>query len=402
MSVEQIRASKGATLGVELELQLVDGKSMALTDAASRVLARVPVWTRGAIKPEFHECCVEIITGVCRDVSEVERELIRNLLAIGRAAATQQLSLAWGGTHPFSHWQEQKVASLPRYKELAEHYGDTLCRQVTFGMHVHVGVGDLETAIRVCDGLTQYLPVLLALSANSPFWCGRATGMHSHRVEVMGSIPTGGLPPRLHDYDGYARLVERLVTMGLIQTEKELWWDARPSPGNGTVEVRICDMPPDLPSVSGLTALIQCLVFSLAHASDRLSGLDGCGEQVVRLNRWRASRFGLEAVLVDPWSGGKSTAREIAKRLVVRLRSTAEALHCSTQLDWVSRMADGPGGAERQLATFNQTGDLAAVVMRMTGNPGQSPESVSRSRVDRGPEVRGSGPLGYPAPAYGS
>src|SRR4051794_22718712 len=283
MSVEDFRGSAGPSLGVELEFQLVDATSLALTGAADKVLAEVPDPAKDAVKPEFYDCCVELNTGVCRDRAAVERGLAPALPATARAAGRHGVLLAWGGTHPFSHWHGQPVVPTPRYLELAEHYRETLCRQVTFGMHVHVGVGDGDTAVRVCNGIAEHLPALLALSANSPFWCGRATGLHWHRVEVMGASPTGGLPPRLGGWDDYDRLVGRLTAAGIIQTPKELWWDVRPSPDHGTVEVRICDMPPDLPSVLGLAALIQCLVAELAR-KDEAPALDECGLLIARQN----------------------------------------------------------------------------------------------------------------------
>ena len=161
---------------MELELQLVDARSMALTGAIDQILAGVPAGFRDSIKPEFYDCCVEINTGVCRDVAEVEQDLG----ASGRhrrIAGRHGVLLAWGGTHPFSHWRDQPVVATPRYRELAGLYRETLCRQLTFGLHVHVGVGDGDAAVRACNRIAEHLPALLALSANSPFWCGRATGL---------------------------------------------------------------------------------------------------------------------------------------------------------------------------------------------------------------------------------
>lgn len=182
-----------------------------------------------------------------------------------------------------------------------------------------------------------------------------------------GASPTGGLPPRLDGWEDYGRLVDRLAAAGLIQTPKELWWDVRPSPGHGTVEVRMCDMPPDLPSVLALTALTQCLVVDLARGEDGDAGLDECGLMIVRQNRWRAARFGLEAELVDPRTGRPWPARERIKDMVGSLRETAEGLGCARHLGQVRAMADGADGATRQLDVFGRTGDLAAVVRHMAG-----------------------------------
>ena len=395
MSVEPFRGGARPTLGVELELQLVDPQTLDLVAAAEAVLTSVPDAIRESVKPEFYPSCVEINTGVCGDVESVGLDLAPKLAAVAEVAARHGARLAWGGTHPFAHWHDQPITPDPRYLELANLLRETLCRQLTFGLHVHVGVEDGDAAVRACNGISEHLPALLAISANSPFWCGRPTGLHSHRVEVMGASPTGGLPPHLADWDAYVRLADRLANAGFIETTKELWWDVRPSERHGTVEVRVCDMPPDMPSVLGITALIQCLVHDLGRA-DRDGGPppDECRPIMVRQSRWRAARYGLGAVLVDWRTGRPSPAPEVIKGLVDRLSGTAEALGCSCELDLVRRMADGPGGADRQLAVFERTGDLVAVARFQTGvrtpEPGH-PDAPLEGRDAHESEVAGSG-----------
>jgi carboxylate-amine ligase len=239
MSLISFRGSARPSLGVELEFQLLDEQSLALTGASELVLASVPAEIKDAVKPEFHDCCIEVNTGVCREVAQVGHDLWPKLTAAAGAAARHGVLLGWGGTHPFSHWRDQQIVPAPRYRALAEFYQETLCRQVTFGLHVHVGVGDGDTAVRVCNRLVTHLPVLLALSANSPFWSGRATGLHSQRAEVMEASPTSGPSPRLGGWADYARLADRLTSSGLIGTAKDLWWDARPNGAHGTVELRV-------------------------------------------------------------------------------------------------------------------------------------------------------------------
>ena len=176
-----------------------------------------------------------------------------------------------------------------------------------------------DVAISACDRIRDYLPVLLALSANSPYWCGRATGLQSYRIDVMGSLPSAGLPPRLGNWQSYLDLLKQLADCGLIETPKDLWWDVRPSPGNGTVEVRICDIPLGLEMVLGLTSLIQCLVHALSQGDDlpgsRIpTSQDGresdrsSHQLILERNRWLASRHGLDAPLVDPYARGKAPA----------------------------------------------------------------------------------------------
>jgi carboxylate-amine ligase len=361
MSFDKFRGSPRPSLGVELELQLLDTRSLALSGAFDDVLAEVPPEFRDSVKPEYYRCCAEINTGVCGDVAEAGWDLGRKLVAVSEAARCRGILLGWGGTHPFSHWKDQPIVPTPRYLELDDHYRETLRRQLTFGLHVHVGVGDGDAAVRACNGIAEYLPAILAFSANSPFWCGRATGLRSHRVEVMGASPTSGLPPQLVDWNDYTGLVRRLTTTGLIGSAKELWWDVRPSSEYGTVEVRMCDMPLDLSWVLGLAALIQCLVVELVSRDGDGVGLDDCGMITVRQNRWLAARYGLNAPLVDVRTGRVSPARNVVKRLTQRLMRTAVSLGCARQLSCVREMADGQCGAEGQLEVFRRTGDLAAV-----------------------------------------
>jgi carboxylate-amine ligase len=358
---QQFRPSAEPSLGVELELQLVDSCSLALRGAIDEILPRLPRSIVDAVKPEFFHSCIEINTSICRNLEEVRKDLIRKLYFVERAALRCGVSLAWGGTHPFSHWRDQHVVPTARYINLADNFRETLGRQLTFGLHVHVGVGSGDSAIRACNRMREYLPLLLALSANSPFWCGRATGLLAHRAEVISALPASGPPPRFGSWADYAALVERLITGGCIQSAKDLWWDARPSPSHGTVEVRVFDMPPDLPSVLGLTALVQCLVTLLSRESYDIAE-DAGFEVAIRQNRWRAARYGVRAAFFDPKTARLIPVRDQIEALVERLSPVANELECGEGLAGVRMMAHQPTGAERQLALYERSRDLRSVV----------------------------------------
>lgn len=369
MSLDIFRGSPEPTLGVEVELQLLDSRSMALASAIDTVLAEVPTKYKEMIKPEFYQSCVEINTDVCRSVAQVGTDLVPKLTLAARVAGRHGLLLGWGGTHPFSRWHDQPITSSPRYQQLASLYRDTLSRQLTFGLHVHVGVPDGNAAVKVCNRITEHLPPLLALSVNSPFWCGRATGLHSHRVEVMGASPTGSRPPRLSGWDAYVELVHRLTETGVIDTPNDLWWNVRPSPRHGTVEIRVCDMPPDLRSVLGLTALIQCLVVTIVQEDAPDMCMNDCELMIVQQNHWRAARFGLEAEFVDPRSGVRTRARDVCAGLTERLRPIANELGCAPQLELARAMADCKTGSEKQLAEYAWSRSFAEVVWRRLVRP---------------------------------
>jgi len=369
--------NKLPTLGVELELQIIDPDTLALQPGIDLILDGLPAHLEGSVKREFHASCVEVSTSVCGSVEEVRRDLMAKLAWMADQAARRGLALAWGGTHPFSHWKDQAVTRERRYRELAALYQETLLRQATFGLHIHVGVESGDAAVRACDGIRGHLPVLLALSVNSPFWCGRATGLQSHRLEVQSSIPGGGIPPRLGGWDAYGRLVEHLTRCGQIQSPKDLWWDARPSPGHGTLEVRIFDMPAGLEAVLGLAALVQCLIHLMAspeapgprpaqHPGPLSPEQEQAHGLVLQQNRWLAARYGLDAVLIDPAAGRKVPARVLARELIDRLMPIARELGCAADLQTLRIKVGGASGADRQLLAFARTGRLADVVRLMT------------------------------------
>ena len=338
---------------------------MGLRSAIDDVLAGLPAGVDDRAKSEFLQCYIELDTGVCYDVAEAEDDLSRTIRAVESASGRAGVALFWGGTHPFSRWREQEITPDPRYLRLAEEYQEVVRRPVTFGLHVHVGVASGDAAIAAMNRMAEHLPILLALSANSPFWQGRATGMHSHRIDVLEAIPTGGLPPVLSGWSEYRALVESFTRSEFIRSSKELWWDIRPNPACGTIEVRICDTPADLGTAMALTALIQCLVAEPGSSRSGCARPSEARQLAIRQNRWLARRHGLGARLADPDTGETAPARDLALRLVDRLGATAEALGCGTYLARVAGLAGRPSGAERQLGAFAETGDLAGVVRRM-------------------------------------
>jgi carboxylate-amine ligase len=353
------------SIGVEIELNLVDSQTMALRSAATQVLSEIPNELEGSIKPELLQCFIELNTKVCQGVAEVEYDLARKLQVVREIARRHGLRLFWGGTHPFSPWQNQDVTQQERYHNLIKLLQETARRLVTFGLHVHVGVDSGDKAIMICDRILQHLPTILALSVNSPFWEGRNTGLQSQRSKIMETLPTAGLPPLMRNWSEYSWLLNHMVDTGFITTIRELWWDVRPHHNFGTVEVRICDMPPSLEDVVGLTALIQCLVYDLSEEIDRGTYQFDCHPFLIRQNKWRACRYGMDARLVDAATHQPVPVRKVVHNLVDRLQSRADELGCRHYIEVVREMAERPTGAVRQLAAFEETNNLAEVVRRM-------------------------------------
>lgn len=364
MSALTFRRNDYPTLGVEIELQLVDAQTFQLRSAIDPIREKLPEAFRDKVKPELMQSYLEVNTDVCRTVEETRVDLANKLEVIEDVAGSLDLCLFWGATHPFSSWRDQEITVNDRYHRLVDLMQDVARRLVTFGLHVHVGVDTGDKAIMVCDRMLRYLPLLLGLSSNSPFWEGRCTGLHSNRSIIMQQLPTAGLPYQMRNWSEYVWLVNHLVGTGFINTVREIWWDIRPHNNFGTVEIRMCDMPCNLWQVSALTALVQCLVKAICDEIDGGTFLPEYHPMMVQQNKWRAIRYGAEAELVDDRDYRQVSVREATAELVEQLSPWAETLHCLRELELCNHLP-GQTGAEQQLAIFDSTGSRRRVVEQM-------------------------------------
>jgi glutamate---cysteine ligase / carboxylate-amine ligase len=359
-------ASAGPSLGVEVELALVDGESGELTCVAPELLARVgagyPETEHPKIKKELYQCTVEVITGVCATVAEARADLAESMREVEQAAAESGAAVIGAGLHPFTPWHQLSLSEGERYQRLVDTIGWPARRLTTHGVHVHVGVRSGDKAIATVNSLTEYLPVFLALSAASPYWNGRDTGLASTRTKIFESMPTTGLPPHLRDWAEFNVFLDTLIEAGAIETVREVWWDIRPHPGYGTVELRMCDSMPTLWEISALAALAQSLVTEFDRMIDAGVTPDVPREWVRRENKWRAARWGVEADLVIDESGHTQPLREIVDGLVDRLLPIAKDLDCAAELIGLRRIAaEGPSYV-RQRRIVAEGGDLQGVV----------------------------------------
>jgi carboxylate-amine ligase len=373
-------SNRRPTLGIEIELGLVDARTMALSNSFARLseqLARnLPELGCERFKPELMQSVVEINTDVCESIGDADREL-RGRVGVVEAAADQQgLALWWGGLHPFSLCRDQQVTPDERYLKLTEML-QLLARQlVTFGLHVHVGVDSGDKAVMICDRILRHLPTLLALSCSSPYWEGEPTGLQSYRSKVMAGLPTAGLPPQMRNWSEYVWLVNHMVATGFINSIRELWWDVRPHHNFGTVEVRMCDMPGNLDDVLALAALTQCLVKSLSDEIDQGAYQHDAHPMMVTQNKWRAARYGTDARLVDNYTFKAHSVEQVVEQLAGRLRITAEELGCTPYLERCRHMAASPTWADRQLALRHELGDARKMVERLVNEARVSPPSA--------------------------
>jgi carboxylate-amine ligase len=360
-------SSQRASLGVEWELQLVDTDTRELTSAATDILGEIGASHPGGEHPkakhELLESTIEIITGICGTVAEASADLAETLAEVSDAAARRNLGVICAGTHPFTDWKTQQVSANPRYQQLVENMQWLARRLQIFGVHVHVGVRSREKAIPIVNALTAYIPHLLALSASSPYWIGTDTGLASARSKVFEGLPTAGLPYQLGGWDQFEAYMETLITTHTIESIREVWWDIRPHPGFGTVELRIFDGMPTLSEVAMVAAIGQCLVQQFDTQLDRGYTLPSPKGWVVRENKWRAARYGLDAEIIVDANGRTMPARAALTELVDELEPVAERLGCHEEIHRVATILDKGASYERQrrVAAAND-GDLRAVV----------------------------------------
>lgn len=328
-------ASERSSLGVEVELEIVDRQSRQLASAATSVLDELGAGHPGGEHPkakhELFECTIEIITGICTSVAEARNDLGATLKEVAAAADRRGLAMMCSGTHPFSDWHDQVVSPDPRYHRLVEEMQWLARRMQIFGVHFHVGVRSAEKSIAIANGLTAYIPHFLALSASSPFWAGRDTGLASSRSKVFENLPTAGLPYRLGDWAEFEQFMETLVNAQAITSIREVWWDIRPHPDFGTVELRICDGIPTLREVAALAALAQSLVEWFDTLIDRGDTLPVPKEWVIRVNKWRAARYGIGADIIGD-QGTRVPLDRAIRELVEELSPVATRLGCLDEL----------------------------------------------------------------------
>src|SRR3954469_10418199 len=253
------------TIGVEEELMIVDAETLDLSNSIESLLARIPQDIMGDVKPELLESVCEIATTPCNNTKEAGDQLRELRRAAQGTAAREGLAIGSAGTHPFAMWEDARVVARPRYRELIAGLQFVARQELIFGQHVHVAVDDPEKAIHVANGMRVHVPLLLALSANSPFWRADATGLQSTRTPIFRAFPRVGIPPFYKDWDDYVARIDFMKSTKVIQDYTYLWYDVRPHPNFGTVEVRVMDSQTRIEHTLGLAALVQALVKELCE-----------------------------------------------------------------------------------------------------------------------------------------
>lgn len=350
------------TVGIEEELMLLDPDGLDLAQAVETILGDVPPEFEGQFKPELMQSFGEVATKPCPNVRAAGDELRALRRALSAVAERNGLLVAAAATHPFARWEDQRIVQQARYLEIEEEFQYVARQFLIFGTHVHVGIEGCERAIFVADGIRRNLPLLLALSTNSPFLRGHRTGMMSSRTPVYRALPRSGIPPHFGSWATYSSRVEVMMKAGAIDDYTYLWWDVRPHPNLGTVEVRVFDQQTRVDLTIALAAFTVAMAHHLSTLFDTGQSLGEYPTELVDDNKVRAAVRGMDGPLLDFWLGKEEPAERIARGLLDQLHEHAEELGCERELDGVEELLAGNTGAHRQLRIHDENPDLEELV----------------------------------------
>jgi glutamate---cysteine ligase / carboxylate-amine ligase len=353
------------TLGVEEEYMLLDGESFDLVQRIDTVLAAfVGHEDEARMKPELMQSTLEVATPVCRTAGEADRALRRLRSSVKQIAGENGLRMGSAGTHPFSLFERQRITARDRYHALVDQMQYVARRELIFGLHVHVAVDDPDKAIHVVNGVLVDLPLLMALSASSPFWRGEPTGLASTRQPIFAAFPRSGPPPRFRDYEDYAAVVGQLEKTGCIADYTHIWWDIRPHPRLGTVEIRICDCVTRVEDAVAIAAFCQALVKHYCELAEQEDGIPGYHRILTTENKWLAVRYGLEAPIMDLNTGARNrvAVAQLVRRRLEEIEPHAQELGSDRELEGIREILRRGNGSDRQLRVYNANRDIVEVV----------------------------------------
>jgi carboxylate-amine ligase len=377
-------SSRQSTLGVEWELALVDAETGELASVAKEVLrgvaARHPELNEDDehphIKQELLLNTVELVTGICNTVAEAKADLGSSLAAVRDVTDPMGVEIFCAGSHPFSPPQLQPVTDKERYAKLIDRTQWWGRQMVIYGVHVHVGLDSRDKVLPVLDGLVNYFPQFQALSASSPFWGGEDTGYASQRALMFQQLPTAGLPFQFASWEDFESYAQDMFTTGVIDSLSEIRWDIRPVPHFGTIEMRICDGLASLEEVGAIAALTQCLVDEFSTTLDNGGTIPTMPPWHVQENKWRAARYGLDAIIILDAAGNEQLVTDHIRETVARLEPVAAKLGCTAELADVLKIIERGAGYQRQRrVAAEHGGDLRAVVLDLVQQMRKGPEA---------------------------
>jgi carboxylate-amine ligase len=352
------------TIGIEEEYQTIDPTTRDLrSHIHSEIIAKGKLRMEERIKAEMHQSVVEVGTGVCKNIKDAKAEVRQLRTEMVKLAHENGLLLAAGATHPFADWRSQEIYPDERYHQVVEDMQLVARANLIFGLHVHVGVEDRETTIHLMNSMRYFLPHLLALSANSPFWLGMNTGLKSYRCKVFDKFPRTNIPDTFTSWSEYENFVNLLIRTNCIDNAKKIWWDIRPHPFFNTLEVRVCDIPLRLDETMALAALIQATIVKLYKLHSQNQSFRQYGRALMMENKWRAARYGISGKLIDFGKEREVPERDLILEYLEFVDDVVDELDSREEVAYVHNILKHGTGADRQLRVFQETGgDLKKVV----------------------------------------
>jgi carboxylate-amine ligase len=377
-------------IGIEEEFQVIDPETRELRSHVAQIFAEGSAGFQGRVKPELHQPVVEIGTEICPDVQAARRDVTATRTFIARLARANNLRIAAAGTHPFSHWATVGITGgNPRYDRLVEELQMVARANLIFGLHVHIGVEDRETQIRIMNQARYFLPHVLALAVNSPFWLGRDTGWMSYRCKVFDKFPRTNIPDFFSSWGDFQEFVNLLVKTRCVIDGRQIWWDVRPHVLYPTLEYRICDIPMRVDETIAIAALFQAITAKLWKLGSGNLIFRPYRRALIMENKWRAARWGLGGRLIDFGKEEEVEVRSLVGELLEFVDDVVDDLGSRQEIAYVEQILKNGTGADRQLKVYRETQDLKAVMDYVVSETEHGLDLGIRTSADRRPpEVR--------------
>lgn len=351
------------TIGIEEEYQIIDPQTRELRSYISEILEEGRLILREQVKPELHQAMVEVGSLVCSTPAELKTELIRLRRTIIELAGKNGLKIAAAGTHPFSSWMTQEITPQERYYGVKEDMQELAQRLLIFGTHVHVAIEDREFLIDAMNVVRYLLPHVLCLSTSSPFWMGRTTGLKSYRSIIFSNFPRSGIPRTYDSWEEYSSMIETLVRTNTIPDGSKIWWDVRPNSSYPTLEFRICDVCTRVDEAVCIAAIFQAIIAKLWKLRRDNLSFRVYPAELIQENKWRAVRYGLDGKLIDFGKQEELPARDLIREMIEWfIGDVVDELGSRQEVEYAYRILQEGSSADRQIATYQRTGDLKAVV----------------------------------------
>lgn len=353
---------KSFTLGVEEEYMVLDPETKELKSHEQKIVQEGQKVIKDKVKAEMHQAVVEVGTDICQDIDEAYRDVATLRKTISEIAGGLGFAMGASGTHPFSHWERQLITDHVRYNEIVNELQEAARSNLIFGLHVHVGMESREMANHIANSTRYFLPHIYALSTNSPFWEGRSTGYKSYRTKVFDKFPRTGIPDAFESIEAYDNFVKVLIKTNCIDNAKKIWWDLRVHPFFNTVEFRICDIPMTVDETIAIAALFQAICARIYMLRSRNLNFIQYSRALINENKWRAGRYGIDGYLIDFGKEEETNTRALIYELLEFVDPVLDHLGSRHRIAHVFKMLETGTGADRQLAVFERTKNLASVV----------------------------------------